>query len=216
MMKSFAAMAVLVLLSACASRLPITKADITPVYAGQAPEYLNVAVVDHRSFILSGDKEEWFEGMMKGPYFTAYSAGRGAPESDHQPFALYLSSMLDDGMVAAGSIVTVIPLAMGTEITEAIRQSSTNSNPSIIFIMQKSRFVIGGYRAEYEHNFDVFVVNQDGETLADKNFTRFNVGIPDFNKYDPLDFYAMVYKRLLDEILNDPDIATALAKASNR
>ena len=152
---------------------------------------------------------------MRGAYFITGSAKRPGPKSD-QPFALYLSSMLEDGMVAAGSIVTVVPIAMGTESDEAIRQCSTNNNPSIIFIMHESRYLIGGYRAEYDHSFDVFVVNQDGETLANKNFARFDVGIPEFNKYDPLDFYAMVYKQVLDEILNDSDIATALAKASNR
>jgi len=215
MLKILAAVSVLAVLSGCASLLQNTKSEITPAYAGHAPENLNIAVVDHRTFILSGDKEAVFEGILVGAWLIPGSYKRPGPESD-QPFALYLSSMLEDGMVAAGSIVTVVPLAMGTEIDEAIRQSSANNNPSIIFIMHESRYLIGGYRAEYDHSFDVFVVNQDGETLANKNFARFDVGIPEFNKYDPLDFYAMVYKQVLDEILNNSDIATALAKASNR
>ena len=214
MKKLFAAMVVLITLTACASRIQITQADITPVYVGQTPEKLNIAVVDHRTFILSGEKEEWHEGILRGAYFIPGTAKRPGPKSD-QPFALYLSSMLEDGMVAAGSNVTVVPIAVGTEIDEAIRQSSDNNSPSIIFLMHKSRYLIGGYRAEYEYHFDVFVVNREGETLTNKTFARFDVGIPSFDKYYPLDFYAMVYKKLLDEILNDSDITTALAKASN-
>ena len=142
MMKLFAAMAVLVTLTACASRLAITKAEITPTYAGQAPEKLNIAVVDHRSFILSGDKEEWVEGIMRATFLIPASVKRPGPKSD-QPFALYLSSMLEEAMVAAGSNVTIVPIASGTEIDEAIRQSSANNSPSIIFLMHKSRYLSG-------------------------------------------------------------------------
>ena len=62
----------------------------------------------------------------------------------------------------------------------------------------------------------MFVVNREGQTLTNETFTRFEVGIPLFDKYDPLDFYTMVYKKVLDEILNDSDITAALEKASNR
>jgi hypothetical protein len=213
MMKTFAAMAVLVALSACAT--PITKAEITPVYAGQAPENLNIAVVDHRSFILSGNKEEWFEGIMRGGFGIPMSLQRPGPKSG-QPFALYLSSMLADAMVAAGSNVTIVPIAKGTKIDEAIGQSSIESNTqSIIFLMYKSRYDVG-FSAEYNHHFDVFVVNQNGEMLINKTFSRFDTDIPSSTKYNIFDMYSEIYKKVLDEILHDPDIATALAEAAIR
>lgn len=123
MLRSFTAAAFLVALSACTPLIPITKAEMTPVYSGQAPENLNIAVVDHKSFILSGDKEEWFEGIARGVYYIPFSAKRPGPKST-QPFALYLSSMLAEAMVAAGSNVTIVPIAKGTDIGEAVRQSS--------------------------------------------------------------------------------------------
>ena len=150
---------------------------------------------------------------MYGPYYIPFSVERPGPKSG-QPFALYLSSMLADAMVAAGSNVTIVPIAKGTDIDEAIRQSSIENNtPSIIFLMYISRYEIGGYSADYDHRFDVFVVNQNGETLTNKIFSRSDTGIQPFDKYDPLDFYSLIYKKVLDEILNDRDIATALAEA---
>ena len=209
MKKLFGAMAVLVALSACAT--PISKAEITPVYAGQAPENLNIAVVDHRPFILSGDKREWFEGIMRGGFGIPMSLQRPGPESE-RPFALYVSSMLADAMVAAGSNVTIVPIAKGTKIDEAIRQSSIESNTrSIIFLMYQSRYDVG-FTAEYNHNFDVFVVNQNGETLINKTFRRFDTDVPLSTKYNVFDMYSEIYKKVLDEILDDPDIIKALAE----
>lgn len=216
MMKFLGAMAVLVALSACAPLIPLTKAEMTPVYAGQAPGNLNIAVVDLRSFILSGDKEEWFEGIVYGPYFIPFSVKRPGPKTG-QPFALYLSSMLAEAMVAAGSNVTIVPIAKGTDTDEVIRQSSIENNaPSIIFLMHTSRYVIGGYSGEYNHRFDVLVVNQNGETLLNKTFSRFDEKIPAFDKHDLFEFYTMVYKKVLDEILNDRDITAALSEAAIR
>ena len=216
-MKLFTAMAVLVALSGCSStRITITEADITPVYAGQAPEYLNIAVVDHRSFILSGDKEEWFEGIIRANFGIPTQAQRPWPEDD-QPFALYLSSTLADAMIAAGSDVTIVPIAMGNDIDEAIRQTSIETNtPSIIFLMYVSRYDVGGYKAAYDHQFDVFVVNKNGETVTNKTFSRLvkSIKTPPYQEYHLFDFYATVYKQVLDEILNDRDIAAALAEAS--
>jgi hypothetical protein len=216
-MKLFTAMAVLVALSACSStRITVTEADITPVYAGQAPENLNISVVDHRSFILSGNKGEWFEGVIRGSYGIPTQVKRSWPQSD-QPFALYLSSMLADAMIAAGSDVTIVRIAMGNDIDEAIRQTSNETNtPSIIFLMYVSRYDAGGDKAAYNHQFDVFVVNKNGETLTKKTFSRLvdSIQTPSVKDYYILDFYDMVYKKVLDEILNDRDIATALAEAS--
>jgi hypothetical protein len=152
MMKFFTATAFLVALSACTPLIPTTKAEMTPVYAGRAPENLNIAVVDHRSFILSGDKEEWFEGIARVVFYLPVSAKRPGPKST-QPFALYLSSMLAEAMVAAGSNVTIVPIARGTDIGKAVQQSSiANNTPSIIFLMHTSRYEIGGYSAEYTIN----------------------------------------------------------------
>ena len=62
------------LLAGCAT--PISKKDRTPVFGGQAPAKIAIAVVDHRTFILSGDKEEWFEGIMRGGFGIPHSLKR--------------------------------------------------------------------------------------------------------------------------------------------
>ena len=99
---------------------------------------------------------------MRGGFGAPMSLKRPGPNSG-QPFELYLSSMLSDAMVGAGSNVTIVPIAKGTSINEAIQQSSIASNTeSIILLMYDSRYD-AGFSAEYNHNFDVFVVNKDGE-----------------------------------------------------
>jgi hypothetical protein len=59
-------------------------------------------------------------------------------------------------------------------------------------------------------------VNKTGEILTNKTFSRFEERIPSFDEHDLFEFYTMVYKKVLDEILNDRDIATALAELSIR
>ena len=216
--RGFITIIVIVALQGCTPTfLTVTKAEITPVFLGQAPNNLNIAVVDHRSFVLSGDKEEWFEGMVRGAYFITFPYGRPGDDGklSEQPFALYLSSVLADSMIAVGANVKMVQITKGTDIKEAIRQSSTENNaPSIILLINSSRYLIGGYRAEYEHSFDVFVVNQGGEILENKTFGRFDEDLPSFKEYYVHDFYSLIYKKVLDEILNDREVAAAIALAS--
>ena len=196
------------LLSACAD--PIPKALITPVYKGEAPAKLAIGMTDHRSFILSADKEPWFEGIFHGAYGIPHSLQRPGPKTG-QPFASYLSDMLADGLRANGTGVSVIALRSGADMDEAIKRVSTDTGTAgVIFRIAHSRYVVGWTNAEYRHHFDVTVTNPAGEVVLEKTFQRFDTNIPHSNTYTIFDMYAAIYKKTLDEVLADPEVMNAL------
>jgi hypothetical protein len=203
----------LLMLAACAS--PIPKAEITPVYAGDVPPALSVASIDHRSFILSNDKEEWFEGIFHGVYGIPSSLKRPGPKSG-QPFAVYLSSMLSEALDSAGSNVNTLTIPKGTSLEKAIELLSVQERrPALVLLIRQSRYVVKwSSNAEYNFNFDVIVVDTSGNVLLDKNFSRFDTSIPLSDKYTIFDMYAAIYKQTLDEILRDPDVVGALSGAA--
>ncbi len=196
------------LLSACAE--PIPKALITPVYKGEAPAKLAIGMTDHRSFILSADKEPWFEGIFHGAYGIPHSMQRPGPRQG-QPFAIYLSDMLADGLKANGTKVSVLTLRPGADLDEAIKTvSGDTGTPGMIFRIAHSRYVVGWGKAEYRHHFDVTLTDATGAVVLEKTFERFDTKLPLSDTYNFFDMYAAIYKKVLDEVLADPEVMEAL------
>lgn len=197
-------------LAACAE--PIPKAAITPVYKGQAPQKLSVGMTDRRTFILSGEKPEWFEGIFIGTYGIRSELQRPEPKSS-QPFAMYLSNMLADGLRNAGTDASVVRIARGTDADTALQQTiDAHGTGAMLFEIVVSRYSIGWGSAEYNYSFDVIIADNTGEKLLKKNFGRFDTGLPLSDVYNIVDMYSAIYKARLDEILQDPEVVEALSK----
>ncbi|MEL7152226.1 MAG: hypothetical protein AAFN51_00195, partial [Pseudomonadota bacterium] len=186
------------------------KALITPVYKGEAPGQLTIGMTDHRTFILSADKEPWFEGIFHGAYGIPHSLQRPGPKTG-QPFTTYLSDMLADGLRANGTDVSVVALRPGADMAEAISQVSGDTGTAgLIFRIVHSRYVIGWGKAEYRHHFDITVTNAAGAVVLEKTFERFDTKLPLSDTYTIMDMYAAIYKNTLDEVLADPEVMNAL------
>lgn len=202
----FALFVVGALLAGCAE--PIPKTLVTPEYKGTTPAKLNVGMTDHRTFILSNNKEEWFEGILRGGFGIPLSLKRPGPD-EGQPFAIYLSEMLADGLRADKTEVVVIPVAKGTELGAAVA-SVADGAAGIIFKINHSRYD-SGFSAEYRHDFNVVIADADGHVVLEKTFSRFDTDVPLSQTYNIFDMYAAVYKKTLDEILGDPEVVAALS-----
>lgn len=207
-LKSIALIALISILAACAD--PIPKELVTPEFSGNAPATLNVGMTDHRTFILSDDKEEWFEGIVRGGFGIPNSLERPGPLKG-QPFAIYLSTMLADGLRSGDTEVAVIAVPKGTDTASAVQMVTAKEGAAgIVFKIVHSRYDIG-FSAEYNHHFDVTIADANGQVVLEKTFSRFDTDVPLSQKYNVFDMYAAIYKDRLDEILRDAEVLSALA-----
>ena len=51
------------LVASCAT--PATRSELTPAYTAQAPSKVTIGVIDNRTYVVSGEKEPWFEGLYR-------------------------------------------------------------------------------------------------------------------------------------------------------
>ncbi len=207
-----AALFALILLSGCAT--PILKSDTIPVYSGTPPATITVAVADHRPFILNGDKEEWFEGIMRGAFGIPLSMNR-LDEFKDKPFAFYLSTKLKDSLEGAGAKASIITVAKGTPVAQVIEKvKDSKSGPGLVVMMFQSRYDIGPFNPEYGYNFELIVVGPSGKPLGRKTFEGMDEKMDLGAKYNLFDYMSDIYKKKFDVFLNDPEIKAALTAAA--
>lgn len=205
--KALAIIALGAVLAGCTTPLP--KDLVTPEFSGKAPAAINVGMTDHRTFILSGEKEEWFEGIFRDGYGIARSLERPGP-LEGEPFAIYLSTMLADGLEANGANASVVSVPKGADLDTAV-SAVANGAPGIVFKIVHSRYNFGWGNREYRHHFDVVVADGSGQVVLKKTFERFDAELPANYEHTVYGFYALTYKRILEGILRDPDVAKALS-----
>lgn len=207
MCRSIIILFLLVVVSGCAQDLP-DSARI-PVFEGKPAPEVAVGVTDHRTFILNNDKEEWFEGIVRGTFGIPMSLHRPGPEGE-EAFALYLSGMIEESLEKAGSDVTVIALEKGQDAAQAIKKVTASGKTGLIMLMRKSRYDVG-FTSDYQYDFVVYVTDAAGSIKIEKTFADFEKEIPASNKYNVFDMHTEIYKKTFDKILNDPEIKQALS-----
>jgi len=211
MLRHITVLFALAILSGCAT--PIPKSETVPVFSGKPTATTGVAVADHRSFILNGDKEEWFEGLFRGAFGIPHSLSR-VDEFKEKPFAIYLASKLKESLDTTGSRATIIPIAKGAsieQITAKIKEAGLGS--SLAVIIHQSRYDIGPINPEYGYHFDLLVFDSVGQMIARKEFRNMDQHIPLSDKYNVFDMMSAIYKNKFDSFLNDPVIKGALNAA---
>ena len=208
MLRHITVLFALILLSGCAT--PIPKSETVPVFSGKPTATIGIAIADHRSFILNGDKKEWFEGIMRGAFGIPHSLSR-VDEFKEKPFAFYLSSKLKDSLEATGSTATIIPIAKGTSIEQiAAKIKSAGLGSTLAVLIHKSRYDIGAFNPEYAYHFELLVFDGVGRKIARKEFQKFEEQIPLSDKYNVFDMMSAMYKKRFDSFLDDPEIKKAL------
>jgi len=196
---------VLALLVGCAKSLP--EDQTFPVYPVKPAATTAVAVVDHRPYILIGEKEEWFEGHNRDTYGMPYSPERPGG----RPFAIYLADSLQQSLQSAGGEATVVKMAKGMSVEDAVatmRRQGTDAG--LLVLMDQSRYYIYLEKIDYAYRFDVLVLNRSGRTVARKVFEKVEEDIPPPGNYDYFDLTTWLYRRTFNRILDDPEIKKAL------
>ncbi|USG59510.1 hypothetical protein NBZ79_09945 [Sneathiella marina] len=212
-MVRFFSLFLLFALSACASPLP-EEARFPHFTDPIGDKEISIAIVDHRTFILNGDKEPWFEGIFRGEFGIPFSHARPVPDTAQgtdktQPFALYLSKMIKEAVEEAGAKGEIIEIAAGTNLEETRNILATEKNPALLGIMRHSRFD-SGFSADYRYDFQFVVLDSENNILADKTFAAWDETIPLSDKYNLFDMFTEIYSQKLTLMLNDPEISNAL------
>ncbi|SCA56639.1 conserved exported hypothetical protein [Candidatus Terasakiella magnetica] len=196
-------------LGACAQKLP--EEARYPKFSNPLTADLSVAVTDHRDFILNGDKEPWFEGIMHGAFGIPASLKRNGP-TEGRPFAYYLSTMIQTSLSKAGSNVTIVELPKGESLEASIQTLTDKGSSGIIVIMKKSRYAFW-LSADYQYDFEVAIVDIEGRIKVRKTFAKWDKEIPLSSTYNVFDMFTEIYTKRLQVILDDPEIKAALANA---
>jgi len=203
----------LLILSGCAT--PIDKTLLVPNYSGKVPESIAVAVVDKRPYVVSGNKKEWFEGIVRGAFGIPMSLERPG-ENKGKPFAHFLSLMIKSSLEKAGSKVSIIQVPKGASfetMVEKIREAKTDSGMAVT--MRQSRYD-AGLDADYAYDFDVAILRKNGETISHESFTQPAQIVPLSDKYNLFDMYAQIYKEKFEMFINNQKIKQGLFEASMR
>ncbi|MEH6477848.1 MAG: hypothetical protein V7727_19310 [Sneathiella sp.] len=210
-------------LAACTSAFP-PNTNI-PHLTESFEKEVTVSIVDHREFILNGDKEPWFEGIIRGGFGIPMSLERPEPYKE-QSFAAYLASLTKGAFEESGGKVNVVEIPMGTDADTSINILSQDKRPALLGIMRKSRYDLGS-APEYEYDFRFIVVGKNGRKFVDKTFANLEIDITPVNNYNIMHnnwniqyhnlnyMITEIYVQILNNVLNDPEIGTALQELKN-
>lgn len=211
-MKTIARMFILLLiigLYGCAS--PVTKDQITPDLYELNEKNINLAVVEKRSYVLSGDKTEKFEGIIRAGFGIPMTADRPKrPESER--FVDFLSNIIKDGFNNVGTEVNIVKLEKGAILEDVLKKIRMETgDKSVVVMLNQSNWDAGGFNFRYVYDFDVFIVNRSGDVIDRKNFNDDQANKPS-DKYNIWDMHSIIYRKALEDAFRDDDIKAALDK----
>lgn len=196
-----------VLLTGCAT--PATKREITPSVAKGGVKEIVLAVADRRAYVLSKEKTEKFEGLLRGGFGIPLTVDRPNRPADDR-FVDLLAQVIRDGFAEAGAKVVVVKVPIGTSIDDAFKKMSEQKGERYLLILvTDSRWdVFMTYH--YDFGFDLIVRGPDGKTLTTRNFTGRVTGNAS-DKYNLWDMVSILYKEQLEKAFADPSVRKALA-----
>ncbi len=199
---------VTVLLVSCAT--PATRSDLTPTFSGLTSSHITIGVVDSRPYVISGNKEPWFEGIMRGGFGIPYTFNR-PDRPPNETFADRIAKMLERTFTDAGSQVTVVRLARGSTQSAARGKLKPHTKDAALLIrIHDSRFDAGGFSFDYPYHFQLSVLDPEGNTLAQASVQGRDAHTPS-SKYNVWDMYGVVYRDKFEQLLVKPEIQLAIA-----
>ena len=202
---------VTVLLVSCAT--PATRSDLTPTFSGLTSSQITIGVVDSRPYVISGNKEPWFEGIVRGGFGIPYTFNR-PDRPPNETFADRIAKMLERTFTDAGSQVTVVRLARGsTQPAARGKLKPQTKDVALLIRIHDSKFDAGGFQFDYPYHFQLSVLDPEGNTLAQASVQGRDAHTPS-SKYNVWDMYGVVYRDKLEQLLVKPEIQLAIASPS--
>ena len=182
-------------ISGCASIM--TADEAAPRLNKPLTDKLTIAVIDHRPYVVNGDKAPSFEGLSRttiGIPFSRYIY-------DQTTMSVFLTKRLMAGFSKLGVKVSKIETTPATKISD-IKETGTKT---IVVILNEWKYDYHAFSDNSWYDFDVVVKDANDNTLIKKNFTG-EQDVPSLGVND----IQLLYKARFELALSDSDIKAVL------
>jgi hypothetical protein len=183
------------LLSGCASVLTVEQA--APEINKPLTEKITIAVIDHRPYILDGDKAASFEGLSRTTI--------GIPFSRYTYNNKSMSEFLTNRLVAGFNKSGVQALALMTTPKTTIEEVKTIGSKTVVIVLNEWKYDYHAFSDNSWYNFDVIIKDTDGAPLINKNFTG-EQDVPSLSIND----IQLLYKTRFEKAFSDAEIKAIL------
>lgn len=205
----FVTLLIILALYGCAS--PATRDQITPDFYSLENKSVSLAVIENRHYVLAGDKNEKFEGIIRGGFGIPITVDRPKRPADER-FVDFLADLIKEGFYDVGIEVKVIKADKGSSVEDVIAQiPEPKLNKSIIVVMNESKWDAGGFAFRYQYGFDLYIFDLDGKVIEHKRFTDDQANAPSKN-HTVWDMHTIIYREALEQMFKDTSIKNALLK----
>lgn len=184
-------MAFVTFLSGCGSTM--TAEQAAPKVNKRVSEKVSVAVIDHRPYVLDGDKAPSFEGLSRSALGIPYSRYL----IQDKPMSDYLVNRLVAGFKKAGVEVSGIQTTPQLTVSELAKTETK----TVVVILKEWKYDYHTFVDSSWYDFDVLIKDQNGKELIRKNFAG-EQDVPSLTSND----LQLLYKARFELAFNDTEI----------
>jgi len=203
-------LATVIVLAGCAT--PAPKSEITPKLYGSVDNNVALAVLEHRPYVLSGNKEPTYEGLVRGGFGEVHTVYRpNRPEGER--FVDQIASLVRDGLTQEGVKVSVVGMPLGASLEDALAKlGQTGARRYIVIDIAECNWEWGMalMTSTWKYDLDVSVAGPAGFNTRSKRFSDVDTSKLPNGSYTVFDNYSLHYRRVIESIFNDPLIRQAL------
>ncbi|MFI5152520.1 MAG: hypothetical protein ACHQET_04255 [Chitinophagales bacterium] len=207
MRKNFGYLLALCLLTGCAISRKVNY-DGIDANLPTLNQSIGLATWDQREQVLKNARLPDFVGYTRSGAGIAYPMGT----ENGLPFTDNMSSSISNSLKKHGSTVSIVNTQYTEKESRILDRLKKTKSKKLILINCREFYTDGYGATSLMYNLDVKVYSDQAELLKEKNFMDKKSlggsvawGPGDYKKYMPAAF-----KRLLEEIFNDPDLTAAL------
>jgi len=164
---------------------------------------INVAVLDHRPYVLDKDKTESFTGLSRGGFGNPFDINT----KSGQPLATDMANAVASSLRAKGATVNVVPLPPSTSDQAAMSQLATPSGKGLLVVVKdwKSDKYM---RTKLGFNLHAYVVDPSGRPVGDSHVEGVDDLGPGISNGDTAPVASFGQK--MQQLLSAPGVANQL------
>ncbi len=163
---------------------------------------IGVAVLDQRTYVVSGDKTPDFVGLRRGGYNNPFDVLTESGESLADDVAFSIVTSLSAQNINA-SILRTTPNSNRSSAKEALPRLDSTRVLMVYLTEWKSD---NGYSLRILYDLSAEVLDENGNVLASSEVADTRASGPDFGG----DTIPPVFQGALKELINDPNVLEAL------
>lgn len=195
-----------VLLSACAMGQKHAFGTVDPNLQVSGEGQLSVATLDHRPYIVSGDKQVTFVGLQRGGFGNTFDIHTVSG----QPMSADITDSLSRALQGSGFEVRTIDTQPQQSEADVIKRLTGDSRAVLLTFTELKSDTYNNVAFHYD--MDLKVVDSNGEVIADSTVSgRDHLGGSFMNPAGHAkQAVPQALQKKLELLLNDPEVVEAL------